>query len=186
MWLYWNQMWAGMSTTWKSWLCLYLFSNRGPNSQKSTQPGRKKKLTESCGISTLRAASCVELFSAAVRRPQQSSEHNFYNWGRDDFFQISVLNTASEHETARIYHHVFFVFFPCCGCVGIRAPQIQSHMMSVCTANYLEQKVFQDCYEPVLYLVSVFIPMISFTVRLSLWHSSYTVGKIFADSRGNK
>lgn len=45
MWLYWKQMWPGMSTTWKSWLCLYLYSNRGPNSQKSTQPKWKKKKT---------------------------------------------------------------------------------------------------------------------------------------------
>ena len=70
--------------------------------------------------------------------------------------------------------------------VGIRALQIQSHMVSVCTANYVGQKEFQDCYASVLYVVSVFIPMISFTVRLTLWHSSYTVGKVFADSRGNK
>ena len=102
------------------------------------------------------------------------------------FSDIRVKHSVRTWNSKNIPSRFCFFFFPCCGCVGIRAPQIQSHMVSVCTTNYLEQKVFQDCYEPVLYLVSVFIPMISFTVRLSLWHSSYTMGKIFVDSRGNK
>lgn len=43
MWLYWKQMCPGMSTLWKSWLCLYLYSNGGPDSQESTQPNWKEK-----------------------------------------------------------------------------------------------------------------------------------------------
>lgn len=131
---------------------------------------KKKSLLESCGINMLRAASCIELYSAVVCVDLRGLLSVIFKLRQSLFSELLLLHTTSEHETARIYSHVFW-----CSCVGTIAPQIQSHMVSVCAANYLQQKEFQDCYEPFLYLVSSFIPMISFTVRLSLWHSSYMV-----------
>ena len=60
----------------------------------------------------------------------------------------------------------FTVTFSAVAASGLLPPQIQFHMVSVCAANYLQLKEFQERCEAFLHLVvSAFIPMISFTVR---------------------
>lgn len=51
---------------------------------------------------------------------------------------------------------------------------MQFHVVSVCSANYLQRKEFLSCFEP---LLNLFIPMISFTVKLRSRHPSYMVRK---------
>lgn len=140
--------------------CAYTTVIGEPNSQKSTQLSRNKKPKTLWKV--VRAASCVELLSVVLLTLQDS----FLNWG-SHFFWFSMLHTRLEHETARFYCHVFW-----CSCVRTAAAQTHFHMVSVCTANYLEQKECQDHYKPFSNLVSIFDPMMSFTIRMSLWHSS--------------
>lgn len=155
------------STTWKSWLCLYLYSNKGFNSQKSTQLNWKKKKPSGKLWEQPPASSSFLRF----RWTRGSSKHDFEMKAKCVlFYWFSMLHTKLEHETSRFYCHVF-----CCSCVRTIAPQTQNHMVSVCTANYLQRKEFQDYYEPFSDLI--FIPMISFIVKLSLWHSSYVLRK---------
>lgn len=108
----------------------------------------EKNLLESCGINTLRAASCVEHFSCGF--VDLAGLLSMIFTVRQSIF--SVLHTTPEHETAITYCHIF-----CRCCVGIIGPQIQFHMAPVCTANYLQLKEFQHCYEAFLHLVSAFI-----------------------------
>lgn len=148
MWLYLKQMQPGMSSTWKSWEFLYLCSNRRANSQKST----KLKKRENCGINTLSAASCVELISVVMSGVFLIRVCTIFKLRSSTSIYTSMLH-ASDHDSRR--SHVF-----CSDCVAAVARQIQSHMLCVCSANYLQRKEFDSFHK------SVFVTLFS----SSRWH----------------
>lgn len=68
---------------------------------------KKKSLLESCGINMLRAASCIELYSAVVCVDLRGLLSVIFKLRQSLFSELLLLHITSEHETARIYSHVF-------------------------------------------------------------------------------
>lgn len=77
----------------------------GDLTAKSPVNRAEKKLLESCGINTLRAASCVENFSCGF--VDLAGLLSMIFTLRQSIF--SVLHTTPEHETAITYCHIFAV-----------------------------------------------------------------------------
>lgn len=90
-----------MSTTWKSWSCLYLYSNRGTNSQKSTQPNcekKKKPFWKVVGLTRREQPSVLSSFPALTLRVFEAG----FSKARQRAHTSYIHVTCVEHETGRL------------------------------------------------------------------------------------
>lgn len=99
--------------------------------------------------------SCIQLFSAVLTLCLSKK----INCGRLFFF-----------SDLRVTHKKLLSRFSALLCWDY-CPKTHFHVVSVCTANYLQLKEFQEPFKLFSDPVSFLILMISFTERLGLWHS---------------
>lgn len=138
--------------------CVYTSIVIGGLTAKGSTNWAEKRLLESCGISALNLLHPA-LFCCSDLVFEQKNKL----WEAIFFFWSSCCTQKSQQQKLLSRFSALLCWDYC--------PKTHFHVVSVCTANYLQLKECQEPFKLYSDPVSFLILMISFTERLGLWHS---------------